>query len=184
VTEATFQYQLYTSGADAQQKPPIEHKDFVLSKDLLTAQLELPVHKKSFLFHIELKSQQGNLNTKTSEHLVKVIPDRAPEMELTIYNQPEFFKPTETLTVPVKVIDDYSVNELELHVQKLDEKATITKVSAEQLGTSAVEYEFNIDLQTLNAAQADIFTYRIRCCRQSRSSRAACGLVNAPRIRN
>lgn len=162
VTEATFQYQLYTSGADAQQRPPIEHKDFVLSKDLLTAQLELPVHKKSFLFHIELNSQQGNLKTKTSEHLVKVIPDRAPEIELTIYNQPEFFKPNETLTVPVKVTDDYSVEELELHVQKLDEKATITKVPAERLGTSAVDYEFNIDLQTLNAAQADIFTYRIR----------------------
>tara|TARA_R110002111_G_scaffold168038_1_gene233904 strand:+ start:214868 stop:218926 length:4059 start_codon:yes stop_codon:yes gene_type:complete len=162
VTEATFHYQLYSSGADAQERPPVEQKDFVLSPDLLTAQLALPVHKKSFLFHIALKSQQGNLQTKTSEHLIKVLPDRAPEMELAIYNQPEFFKPNESLTVPVKVTDDFSVKELELHVQKLDEKPTIIKVPAEFLGTPVVEYEFKIELPELKAEQADIFTYKVR----------------------
>ncbi|MCA9017010.1 MAG: hypothetical protein KDA77_16885, partial [Planctomycetaceae bacterium] len=162
VTEATLQYQLYTSGTDPEARPPVEQKEFVLSDDMLTAQIELPVHNKSFLFHIAITGKEGNLKTQTSEHLVRVVPDRAPEIELSIYNQPEFFKPNETLTVPVKVTDDFSVKELEIHVQKLDEKVTITKVPAELLGTSSVAYEFKIALPDLQAQQADIFTYRVR----------------------
>lgn len=161
-TDASLQYQLYSSGGAAEERPPVEQKAFVLSEDLLTARLELPVHKKSFLFHIALIGKQGNLKTQTSEHLVKVVLDRAPEIELALYNQPEFFKPDESLTVPVKVIDDFSVQELEIHVQKLDEKATITKVPAELLGTTSVAYEFKIPLADLQAQQADIFTYRVR----------------------
>ncbi|QDT41145.1 hypothetical protein Pan241w_12050 [Gimesia alba] len=162
VTEASLRYQLYTSGANPEEHPPVEQKEFVLSDDLLTAQLELPVHKKSFLFHIALTGKEGNLKTQTSEHLVKVVLDRAPEIELSIYDQPEFFKPDESLTVPVKVIDDFSVEALEIHVKKLDEKETITKVPAELLGSSAVAYEFKIPLADLQAQQADIFTYRVR----------------------
>ncbi|QDV49173.1 hypothetical protein [Gimesia fumaroli] len=162
VSEAILQYQLYTSGANPEERPPVEQKLFVLSDDLLTAQLEFPVHKKSFLFHIALTGQEGNLQTQTSEHLVKVVLDRAPEIELSIYDQPEFFKPEDSLTVPVKVIDDFSVEELEIHVKKLDEKATITKVPAELLGTASVAYEFKIPLTDLQAQQADIFTYRVR----------------------
>lgn len=162
VTEATFQYQHYSSGPDSQQRPPAEQQNFVLSEDLLTAQLEFPIHKKSFVFHIAFKSEKGNLTTKTSEHLVKVMPDRAPEIEISLYNQSEFFKPDEILTVPVKVIDDYSVEELEVHVQKLDEKPIHIKVSAELLGTKSISHEFKIDLKEIKAKQADIFTYRIR----------------------
>ncbi|WP_339729825.1 hypothetical protein [uncultured Gimesia sp.] len=162
VTEATLQYQLYASGTESKERPPVEQKEFVLSDDLLTARLELPVHKKSFLFHIALTGQQGNLKTQTSEHLVKVMLDRAPEIELSIYDQPEFFKPDESLTVPVEVIDDFSIAELEIHVKKLDEKATITKVPVELLGVSSVAYEFKIPLSDLQAQQADIFTYRVR----------------------
>ena len=162
VTEAILQYQLYSSEADPEQRPPVEQKEFVLSDDLLTAQLELPVHKKSFLFHIALTGKEGNLKTQTSEHLVKIVLDRAPEIELSIYDQPEFFKPDEILTVPVKVIDDFSVEALEIHVKKLDEKETITKVPAELLGSASVAYEFKIPLADLQAQQADIFTYRVR----------------------
>ncbi|QDT99163.1 DUF4175 family protein [Gimesia aquarii] len=162
VKDATLQYQHYLAGSDNQQRPPVEHQKFVLSEDRLSAQLELPVHKKSFVFHIEFISEKGNLTTKTSEHLVKVIPDRAPEIEISLYNQSEFFKPDQTLSVPVKVIDDYSVKELEVHVQKLDEKPILIKVPAEQLETKSVSHEFKIDLKEIKAKQADIFTYRVR----------------------
>ncbi|QDU11785.1 DUF4175 family protein [Gimesia aquarii] len=162
VKDAKLQYQYYLAGSDNQQRPPVEHQKFVLSEDRLSAQLELPVHKKSFVFHIEFKSEKGNLTTKTSEHLVKVIPDHAPEIEISLYNQSEFFKPDEILSVPVKVIDDYSVKELEVHVQKLDEKPILIKVPAEQLGTKSVSHEFKIDLKEIKAKQADIFTYRVR----------------------
>lgn len=160
VTAVTLEYQRYVSGTEA--RPPVEQKVFTISEDQLSAELELPVHKSSFLFQLTLESQQGKLKTQTSEHLVKVIADRAPEIELSLYNQPEFIKPTDGLTVPVKVMDDFSVAELEIHVQKLDEKATVIKVPASQLGTRSVNYEFKIDLEGLRAQQADIFTYRIR----------------------
>lgn len=162
VTSATLHHQLYQSGAAPEERPPVEQSNFVMSEDQLIAVLELPVHKNSFLFHLEFRSKKGDLLTKTSEHLVKVILDRAPEIELSLYNQPEFFKPDETLTIPVKVIDDFSVEELEIHVKKLDEKATIFKVPAEQLRTKKVDHEFKVDLQQLQAEQSDIFTYRIR----------------------
>lgn len=160
VTTVTLEYQRYVSGTE--ERPPVEQKAFMISEDQLSAELELPVHKSSFLFHLTLESQQGKLKTQTSEHLVKVIPDRAPEIELSLYNQPEFIKPTDGLTVPVKVLDDFSVAELEIHVQKLDEKATVIKVPAQELGTRSVDYEFKVDLEGLRAKQADIFTYRVR----------------------
>ncbi|MAX39181.1 MAG: hypothetical protein CME33_21770 [Gimesia sp.] len=160
VTAVTLESQRYATGQE--ERPPVEQKAFTLSEDQLSAELELPVHKSSFLFHLTLESLQGKLKTQTSEHLVKVIPDRAPEIELSLYNQPEFIKPTDGLTVPVKVLDDFSVAELELHVQKLDDKVTVLKVPAPLLGKPAVEHEFKIDLEGLGAQQADIFTYRIR----------------------
>ncbi len=162
VSEATFQFQYYAANSDPKERPPLEQMDFVLSQDQLSAHLELPVHQNSFLFHFNIKGTQGNLSTKSSEHLVKVIPDRAPEIELTLYNQPEFLKPDDTLTLPVKVTDDYSVRELELHIQKLDEKPVITKVPVDLLGAKSVDHEFQIDLKQIKANQADIFTYRIR----------------------
>lgn len=162
VTEATFQYQLYGSNSDPKQRHPMEQKDFVLSQDHLTARLELPVHEKSFLFHIKLTNEEGNLTTQTSEHLVKVIPDRAPEIELSSYNQSEYFKPNETITLPVMVTDDFSVEELELHVNRLDEKPIVIKAPINLLRTASVEHEFKIDLEQIKAEQSDIFTYRIR----------------------
>ncbi|QDT77679.1 hypothetical protein Mal35_11070 [Gimesia maris] len=160
VTAVTLESQRYTSGTE--ERHPVEQKAFSISEDQLSAELSLPVHKNSFLYHLKLESLEGKLTTQSSEHLVKVIPDRAPEIELSLYNQPEFIKPTDGLTVPVKVMDDFSVAELEIHVQKLDEKATVIQVPASQLGTRSVNYEFKIDLEGLRAQQSDIFTYRVR----------------------
>ncbi|QDT90748.1 DUF4175 family protein [Gimesia algae] len=160
VTAVALDYQRYVSGTE--ERPPVEQKAFTISEDQLSAELDFPVHKSSFLYHLTLESQQGKLKTQTSEHLVKVIPDRAPEIELSLYNQPEFIKPTDGLTVPVKVLDDFSVAELEIHVQKLEGKETVIKVPASQLGTRSVDYEFKIDLEGLRAQQGDIFTYRVR----------------------
>lgn len=162
VSDATLFYQFYTAGSNANERPPVEQQPLVISEDKLTARLELPVNHKSFLFHVEFKSNASSLKSQTSEHLLKVITDRPPEIELTLYNQPEFFKPQETLTVPVKVLDDYGVTELELHIQKLDEKSSVVKVPADQLGNSEAEHEFKIKLPDLKADQADIFTYRIK----------------------
>lgn len=162
VSEAVLEYKMYSAGADKDERPPVKQEPFILSQDQRTAELELPVHKQSFLFRIVLTGEAGKLKTETSEHFVKVVLDRAPEIELSLYNQPEFLKPDQNLTVPVKVIDDFAVSELEIHVQKLDEKAFITKVPAESLGTSEVTHEFKIPLADLNAQQSDIFTYRIR----------------------
>lgn len=160
ISAATLFYQYYAS--DAGERPPVEELPLNLAEDQLTAQLDLPVRDKSFVFHIAFQSQQGDLKSQTSEHLVKITRDRPPEIELSLYNQPEFYKPKETLSVPVKVLDDYAVNELELHIQKLDEKETVFKAPAAKLGTSAVDYEFKIELPELQADQADIFTYRIK----------------------
>ncbi|MCA9006584.1 MAG: hypothetical protein KDA70_15030, partial [Planctomycetaceae bacterium] len=160
VTAVTLEQQSYSSGTE--ERHPVEQKAFSVSEDQLSAELALPVHKSSFLFHLKLESLEGKLTTQSSEHLVKVIPDRAPEIELSLYNQPEFIKPTDGLKVPVKVLDDFSVAELEIHVQKLDEKATVVKVPAQLLGKPAIEYEFEIDLEGLRAQQGDIYTYRVR----------------------
>ncbi|QGQ22847.1 hypothetical protein F1728_09220 [Gimesia benthica] len=162
ISQATLFYQYYASGAENNERPPVEEQPLNIGQDQLTAQLDLPVGNQSFIFHIEFHSKEGGLKNQTSEHLVKITQDRAPEIELSLYNQPEFYKPGETFSVPVKVLDDYAVNELELEIQKLDEKATVVKVPADKLGTSTVDHEFKIDLKELKADQADIFTYRIK----------------------
>ncbi len=99
ITQSTF---VYSNG----------HRDDGASSELIC--------KSSISFHIELKDKQGSVG-KTSEYVIKMIPDRPPQVSILSPEKESVIGPEDKFKPVVLVKDDYGLKWLAMYYQKKDE---------------------------------------------------------------
>jgi hypothetical protein len=141
---------------------PLSAPEITLSSDRSSAHLTLLAEVEG-PYALTLTDEFGLRNLQDPPRSIEITRDQPPRVTLRANDRERTkARPSETLRVPLDVVDDIAVDALELHVTLPGDREEVIAADPALLGVSSLHYQFEMELSRFELSEGAEVSWRIR----------------------